>query len=73
MLCYNCKGTKLMNLFELTGENISTDCIICNGTGKPVINKSNSSYGRYSIKLSESTIQYFWHKKDAINFLKSIV
>lgn len=71
-LCYHCKGTGIMNLSEITGKNISVDCSICNGTGKPIIEKSNSSYGRYSIRLTSNIIKYFWHKKEAIKFLTTI-
>lgn len=37
----------------------------------PVISKSNSSYGNYSIKLSACTFKFFWKKKQAEEFLKN--
>ena len=34
MRCENCNGIGIVNLYEKTGENISTDCHLCNGTGQ---------------------------------------
>lgn len=39
MKCPRCSGIGIVNLFEETGENISTDCLKCNGTG--AINKTD--------------------------------
>jgi hypothetical protein len=36
---------------------------------KPIIEKSNSSFGNYVIKISDVTFKFFFKKKDAENFL----
>jgi hypothetical protein len=37
----------------------------------PVIEKSNSSYGNYVIKLDEVTFRFFFKKRDAVLFLEN--
>jgi DnaJ-class molecular chaperone len=34
MKCKNCNGVGIINLYEITGENVSTDCHLCDGTGQ---------------------------------------
>jgi DnaJ-class molecular chaperone len=34
MKCKNCNGIGIINLYEITGENVSTDCHLCAGTGQ---------------------------------------
>lgn len=37
-----------------------------------IIEKSNSSFGNYVIRLSPTEFKFFFRKKDAINYLKGI-
>lgn len=36
----------------------------------PIIEKSNSSFGNYAIRLSNLTIKFFFKKKEAENYLE---
>tara|TARA_B110000285_G_scaffold100061_1_gene114009 strand:+ start:248 stop:400 length:153 start_codon:yes stop_codon:yes gene_type:complete len=38
----------------------------------PIIEKTNSSYGNWVIKLSDVTFRFFWRKKEAQAFLNTI-
>jgi len=33
MRCFRCEGIGIYNWFEATGENVSTDCPVCFGSG----------------------------------------
>jgi hypothetical protein len=37
----------------------------------PIIEKSNSSFGNYVIKLDDVTFRFFFKKKDAVKFLET--
>jgi hypothetical protein len=39
---------------------------------KLTIEKTNSSFGNWVIKLTETTFKFFWKKKQAIEFLNKI-
>ena len=36
------------------------------------IEKSNSSFGNYVIRLSQTEFKFFFRKKDAINYLRGL-
>ena len=39
---------------------------------KVEVKSSNSSYGRWMVKVSEVTFKFFWHKNQADEFANSI-